>query len=166
MKLPSSFRYLTSVQTRFSLCSTHNRHAAAPAAVIAAQPAPAPARAPAKPSSAELKACMLSHKTSMASFRTWKKQFRAYYDTGHLSYLPCTQQQAYLNSCVDDTLCAKVDREATGTTPINSPIQGLMTCMTIQDNTFLEITCSQALNLKELLLPDLVLWTAGVKLPY
>ena len=117
----------------------NNRHAAAPAAVIAAQAAPAPAQAPAKPLSAELKPDKLSHEASMASFRTWKKQFRAYYDSGHIGSLPCTQQQAYLNHCVDDALCAKVDREATRTTPAFSSIQGLMTCMTILDNTFLEI---------------------------
>ena len=48
----------------------HNRHAAGPAASNPAQPAPAPARAPSKPSSVELKPDKLSHKASMASFRT------------------------------------------------------------------------------------------------
>ena len=68
-----------------------------------------------------------------------KKQFHVYYDAGHLGSLPCTQQQAYLNNCVDDALLARVDREATGTTPVYSAIQGLLTCMDILDNTFLEI---------------------------
>ena len=45
----------------------------------------------------------------------------------------------YLNNCVDDALRARVHREATGTTPVYSPIQGLLTCMDILDNTFLEI---------------------------
>ena len=104
----------------------HERHAAAPQAAIAALPAPAPARSPAKPS-AELKPEKLSHDATMASFWTWKKQFCAYYDAGHIGSLPCTQQQAYLNNCVDESLRARVDREFTATTPVYLPIQGLMT---------------------------------------
>ena len=72
----------------------HERYAAAPQAAIAALPAPAPARNFAKPL-AELKPKELSHDTSMVTFRTWKKQFRAYYDAGIIGSLPCTQQQAY-----------------------------------------------------------------------
>ena len=75
----------------------------------------------------------------MASFQTWKKQFCAYYDAGHIGSLPCTQQQAYLNNCVDESLRARVDRESTATTPVYSPIQGLMTCVTVLDNYFLEV---------------------------
>ena len=75
----------------------HNRHAAAPAAVLAAQAAPTAAWSAPKPS-AELKPDKLSHETTMASFRTWKKQFCAYYDAGQVCSLPCTQQQAYLNN--------------------------------------------------------------------
>ena len=78
----------------------HNRHAAAPAAANPAQPAPA--RASSTPSTAKLKPEKLSHEASMASFLTWKKQFCAYYDTAHLCALPCKQQQAYLNNCLDD----------------------------------------------------------------
>ena len=47
----------------------------------------------------------------MATFRTWKKQFRGYYDAGNLGTLPCTQQQAYLNNCVDETLASRIDHE-------------------------------------------------------
>ena len=79
----------------------HERHAAAAQAAIATLPAPAPARATAKPS-AELKPKELSHDASMATFRTWKKQFRAYYDAGSIGSLLCTQHQAYLNNCVDE----------------------------------------------------------------
>ena len=108
----------------------HERHAAAPQAAIAAAPAPAPApaRASVKPSG-ELKPKELSHDASMATFRTWKKQFCADYDAGNLGTLPCTQQQAYLNNCVDEALTSRIDRESTGTTPVYSPIQGLMTCI-------------------------------------
>ena len=74
----------------------------------------------------------------MASFRTWKKQFKAYYDAAHLGALPCTQQQAYLNNCLDNALRARVDREATGNTPVYFPIVGLIMCIAILDNTFLE----------------------------
>ena len=116
----------------------HERHAAAPQAAIAAVPAPAPARASVKPS-AELKPKELSHDASMAPFPTWKKQFRAYYNAGNIGSLPCMQQQAYLNNCVDETLSSMIDRESTGTTSVNSPIQGLITCMRVLDNYFLEV---------------------------
>ena len=112
----------------------HNRHAAAPTAVHAAQAAPTAAWSAPKPS-AELKPDKLSHETTMVSFQTWKKQFRAYYDAGSLL---CTQQQAYLN-CIDEFLRARADRESTATTPVYSPIQGLMTCIAILDNYFLEV---------------------------
>ena len=69
----------------------HEKHVAAPQASLAALPVPAPARSPAKPST-ELKPEKLSHGATMASFRTWKKQFRAYYDAGHIGSLPCTQK--------------------------------------------------------------------------
>ena len=75
----------------------------------------------------------------MATFRTWKKQFRAYYDAGNLGTLPCSQQQAYLNNCVDETLASRIDRESTGTTSVYSPIQGLLTCIHVLDNYFLEV---------------------------
>ena len=71
----------------------HECHATAPQAAIAAAQAQAaaPARASVKPS-AELKPKELSHNASMVTIRTWKKQFRAYYDAGSLGLLPCTQQ--------------------------------------------------------------------------
>ena len=75
----------------------------------------------------------------MATFRTWKKQFRAYYDAGGLISLPCSQQQAYLNNCIDETLATRVDRESTATTPVYSPIQGLFTCIQVLDGYFLEV---------------------------
>ena len=116
----------------------HESHAAAPKTAIAAVPAPAPARASVKPS-AELKMKELSHDASMATFHTWKKQFRACYDAGNIGSLPCTQQQAYLDNCVDETLSSRIERESTGTTPVYSPIQGLMTCVRVLDNYFLEV---------------------------
>ena len=85
----------------------HKRHAAAPQAALAALPAPAPIWTTAKPS-AELKPEKLSHDATMATFRTCKKQFRAYYDAGSIGSLPCTQQQAYLNNCVDEALRSRI----------------------------------------------------------
>ena len=52
--------------------------------------------------------------------------------------MPCSQQQAYLCNCVDTVLRARIDREATNTTPVYSPIVGLYTCIAILDNVFLE----------------------------
>ena len=52
--------------------------------------------------------------------------------------LPCSQQQDYLCNCVDTVLRARIDHEATGTTPVYSPIVGLYTCIAILDNVFLE----------------------------
>ena len=52
--------------------------------------------------------------------------------------LPCSQQQGYLCNCLDSILRARIDREATGTTPVYSPNVGLFTCVSILDNTFLE----------------------------
>ena len=114
----------------------HERHAAAPQAAAAAAAA-TPARV--SKSSAELKPKELSHDASMATFRTWKKQFRAYYDAGNIGTLPCSQQQAYLTNCIDETLATRVDRESTATTPVYSPIQGLFTCIQVLDGYFLEV---------------------------
>ena len=55
--------------------------------------------------SLQLKPDKLVHDASMANYRTWMKQFRAYFDAGLLNTLACTQQQAYLNNCLDDVLC-------------------------------------------------------------
>ena len=49
--------------------------------------------------------------------------------------IPCSQQQGYLCNCLER---ARIDREATNTTPVYSPIVGLFTCISILDNTFLE----------------------------
>ena len=88
--------------------------------------------------SSELKPEKLTHDASAADFRTWKKQFRAYFDSAQLGALPCSQQQAYLCNCLDTALRARIDREALATTPVYSPINGLQTCMNILDTTFLE----------------------------
>ena len=95
----------------------HDRHASAPAAAAPLQAAAIP-RSPSKPSSSELKLEKLTHDASTSAFRTWKKQFRAYFDSSQLGALPCFQQQAYLCNCLDTVLCARIDREATGTTPV------------------------------------------------
>ena len=52
--------------------------------------------------------------------------------------LPCSQQQAYLCNCLDSVLRARIDREASSTIPVYSPIVGLYTCISILDNVFLE----------------------------
>ena len=122
-------------------CSTniftvlHNRHATAQAVAI-----PTVQPAPVCPSSSftELKLEKLQHDASAATFRTWKKQIKTYFDATQIGSLPCSQQQAYLNNYLDDVLRARVDRRATGTTPVYCPILGLFTCVTILDNTFLE----------------------------
>ena len=101
----------------------HNRYANAGAA--AAPPQPAVARPSSKPSSSELRPEKLRHDSSTSVFRTWKKQFKAYYDATQLHTLPCSQQQAYLSNCLDDSLRARINREATATTPVFSPIVGL-----------------------------------------
>ena len=116
----------------------HERHATNPASAIPFQAATQSPRPSAKPSSSELKPEKLTHDASASTFRTWKKQFRAYFDSSQLGALPCSQQQAYLCNCVDSVLRARIDREATGTTPVYSPVVGLFTCIAILDNTFLE----------------------------
>ena len=78
--------------------------------------------------------CTPSLHCPIANSATWKELFRAYYDAAHLGSLSYSQQQAYLN-CLDVGL---VDREATGTTPVYSPVHGLITCISILDSTFLE----------------------------
>ena len=94
-------------------CSTdifivlHNRHAAAGAVANPVQPAVV--RPSSKFSSSELKPEKLRHDSSTAVFRTWKKQFKAYFDAAQIISLPCSQQQAYLNNCLDDVLRARVD---------------------------------------------------------
>ena len=93
----------------------HNRHAAALAAVAPLQAAALP-RPSSKPSSSELKPEKLTHDASTSVFRTWKKQFKTYFVTAQLGTLTCSQQQAYLNNCLDSVLHARIDREATGTT--------------------------------------------------
>ena len=56
----------------------HERHATADAA--AAPPQPAVLCPSSKPSSSELKPDKLRHNFLTSVFRTWKKQFKAYYD--------------------------------------------------------------------------------------
>ena len=74
----------------------------------------------------------------MANYRSWGKQFSAYFDAGRFDALPCTQQQAFLNNCLDDVLRARINREASVTTPIYSNIPGFLTCSSILDSVFLE----------------------------
>ena len=74
----------------------------------------------------------------MATFRSWGKQFCAYFDAGRFETLPCIQQQAFLNNCLDDVLRARVDREASATTPVFSQVPGLLTCFRVLDAVFLE----------------------------
>ena len=95
-------------------------------------------RASTKASASELKPKRLTHDASVGTFCSWKKCFRAYYDSAQMGSLPCLQQQAYLCNCVDTVLRARIDREATNTTPVYSPIVGLYTCIAILDNVFLE----------------------------
>ena len=73
----------------------YNRHATAGAVANPAQPAVVCPSS--KASSSELKPEKLRHDSSTAVFRTWKKQFRAYYMTRRNStlFLPCSQQQDY-----------------------------------------------------------------------
>ena len=67
----------------------HNRHAAAqvnaPQVVNQAAPGPAP-----KAPTSELKLEKLANDASMATYRSWGKQFRAYFDAGRFDALPCT----------------------------------------------------------------------------
>ena len=108
----------------------YDRHCAAQAIATPAQAAAA-ARPTTKPSTLELKPDKLAHDASMANHQTWIKQSRAYFDVGHLDTLPCTQQQAYLNNCLDDVLSVQVNLEASGTTPIYSPVPSLVLDLTI-----------------------------------
>ena len=66
----------------------HNRHAVAQvnAPQIAHQATPGPA--PNAPTS-ELKPEKLASDASMATYRSWGKQFRAYFDAGRFDALPC-----------------------------------------------------------------------------
>ena len=81
----------------------HNRHAAAqvnpPQIHNQAAIGPAP-----KAPIIELKPEKLANDASMAIYRSWGKQFRAYFDAERFDALPCTQQQAFLNNCLDDIL--------------------------------------------------------------
>ena len=116
----------------------HNRQVAKPAVP---QPAAAQAQAPRallKASASELKPERLTHDSSAGAFRSWKKCFHAYYNSAQMGSLPCSQQQAYLCNCLDSVLRARIDREASSTTPVYSPIVGLYTCISILDNVFLE----------------------------
>ena len=117
----------------------HERHAVAGPAAVAPIAAAAAAPCPSsKPSLSELKPNKLCHDLSTSVFRAWKKKFKAYFDASGLHHLPCLQQQAYLSNCLNDSLRACIDREATATTPIYSPIVGLYICIKILDGTFLE----------------------------
>ena len=116
----------------------HDRHASTARDNTPPQAAPAPRASASKPPSTELKPEKLTHDASAADFRTWKKQFRAYFESAQLGALPCSQQQAYLCNCLDTALRARIDREASATTPVYTPINGLQTCITILDTTFLE----------------------------
>ena len=78
----------------------HDRHASRdnqPAQPVLPQN---PRPVTAKPPATELKPEKLTHDASTTTFRTWKKQFRAYFDSAQLGTLPCGQQQAYLCNCL------------------------------------------------------------------
>ena len=75
-KVTEFFAVLEAIATEI-FTVIHERHAAILQAAIVVQAVPAPARSPPKPS-AELKPEKLSNEATMASFWTWKKQFRAY----------------------------------------------------------------------------------------
>ena len=115
----------------------HTSHAAAQAVVPPIQ-APAAARPTPKAPTAELKPEKLAHDSTMANYCSWGKQFRAYFNAGRFSTLSCTQQQAFLNNCIYDVLHARVNREASATTPIYSNVPGFLTCSGILDSVFLE----------------------------
>ena len=74
----------------------------------------------------------------MATYRSWGKQFRAYFDAGRFESLPCIQQQAFLNNCLDDVLRARINREASATTAVYSNVPGFLTCSRLLDIVFLE----------------------------
>ena len=115
----------------------HNRHAAAQVNAPQIQNQAAVGPAPKAPT-IELKPKKLANDASMANYRSWGKQFRVYFDAGRFDALPCTQQQAFLNNCLDDVLRARVKREALATIPVYSNILGFMTCSSILDSVFLE----------------------------
>ena len=121
-----------------SVGRVHNCHAAAQVNAPQIQNQAAVGPAPKAPT-IELKPEKLANDSSMANYRSsWGKQFRAYFDAGRFDALPCTQQQPFLNNCLDDILCAHVNREALATTPVYSNIPGFMTCSSILDSVFLE----------------------------
>ena len=115
----------------------HNRHATSQvnAPQIAHQAAPGPAS---KAPTSELKPEKLVNDASMATYRSWGKQFRAYFDAGRFNALLCTQQQVFLNNCLDNVLHARINREASATTPVYSNIPGFMMCSSLLDSVFLE----------------------------
>ena len=82
------------------------------AAPVAAAPVQAaiPPRTPSKPFSSELRPENIT--------QTWKKQFLVYFAAAQMGALLCSQQQGYLCNCLDSILRARIDREATGTTPL------------------------------------------------
>ena len=86
----------------------HNRHTTAQVNAPPAAQQAAPGQAPKAPTS-ELKPEKLANDASMATYRNWGKQFRAYFDAGCFDSLPCTQQQAFLNNCLDDVLRARIN---------------------------------------------------------
>ena len=66
----------------------HDRHASAARDNTPPQAAPAPRASASKPLSTKLKPEKLTHDASAADFRTWKKQFRAYFESAQLGALP------------------------------------------------------------------------------
>ena len=74
----------------------HERHAAAGSAAIAPSGAAAAAPRPnLKPSASELKPSTLSHDSSTATFRAWKKRFKAYYDASGIIFLVYSNRHIY-----------------------------------------------------------------------
>ncbi len=60
----------------------------------------------------------LTKDATPADFRTWKAQFKAYFEASRFDRAPPAQQQAYLKVCLDaelaDTITATVDEDAGG----------------------------------------------------
>jgi uncharacterized coiled-coil protein SlyX len=98
------------------------------------QQAPAaPPRSAVKPVS-DLKPTQLAADATTADLKQWKRQFLAYFSASNMAAAKTSDQQAYLEACLDRDLAKAMTRLTTGTTPVTGEAGN--SCLAILEEIF------------------------------
>jgi len=84
----------------------------------------------------DLKPQQLALTVQASEFRTWQRQFRAYYSASNMAAAKLVDQQAYLLTCLDSELAKRIIRDSSPTTPVIDGMDGMVTCMSLLGSYF------------------------------